>query len=259
LNASCQKDLFPINQSMSFFKTPFYSLILICLLAGCAPRQPSPLAQSLFIKLQQQLQVVKGIYFSGRLKVKRAGYGFAGRIEAIWTPKRVRLDIYTALGWPLFTAVKKNNTLTLFVYGSGRVYKQGQALKILKSCLPVRLQLEDWVRLFGCQMWYLEKERGIKQKEQFFVLSFTDKNGVLREKIWLKRQTLKVTRIILQNAEGDWFWEVKFTYKDNKPVLALFRDILGTSIQIDYDQVKLNPQIKDTWFVLPFPSPPRTE
>ena len=237
----------------------FYSLILICLLAGCVSRQLSPFEQSLFTQLQQRVQVIKGIYFSGRLKVKRAGYGFAGRIEAFWTLKQVRLDIYTTLGWPLFPAIKKNNELTLFNYGSGQTYRQNQALKILKSYLPFQLQLEDWVKLFGCQIWYLEKQKTIKQKGQFYVLFLTDKNGLWQEKIWLERETLRVTRIVLQNAEGDWLWEVNFTYKDNQPLSACFKDMLSTHIQIDYDQVKLNPQFKTTWFTLPFPTPFHTE
>lgn len=230
---------------------------ILCLIfftiVACVSYQPQPISP-LFKQVIKKEQILN-FYLEGKLKIKRTGYGWIGKIQLVKANNNFRLDVFTSLDWPLCTVIKKGNKFVSLYYPEGRIYTSEEPPEFLKSLLPHSLPMDAWITLLGNQIWLITPDRyQIKAEKDKYFIWLEDRKRYLIEEIWIRKLGFKIEKITFKTGKGEILCRICFRYDSSRQVSGMkMRDRQGTIVEITYKTFSPSPEIDPNMFNL-FPN-----
>jgi len=227
---------------------------ILCLIfftiGACVSYQPQPISP-LFKQVIKKEQILN-FYLEGKLKIKRKGYGWIGKIQVVKAKNNFRLDVFTSLDWPLCTIIKKGNKFISLYYPEGRIYTSEEPPEFLKSLLPHSLPMDAWITLLGDQIWLISPDRyQIKPEKGKYFIWLKDRKKYLIEEIWVRQSGLKTEKITFKTGRGRLLCIIWFNYDFSGQVTTMkMRDRQGTKTELTYKAFNPNPEIDASMFNL---------
>jgi len=233
---------------MSGFRSVLFLILFITV--ACVSYQPQPISP--LLKQVVKKNHILNFYLEGKLKIKRTGYGWIGKIQIVKANNNFRLDVFTSLDWPLFTVIKKGDKFISLCYQEGQIYTSKKPPEFLNSLLPHSLPIDAWITLLGSQIWLINPDAyQIKTEKGKYFIWLKDRKKYLIEEIWVRQLGLKTEKITFKTGRGRLLCIIWFNYDFSGQITSVkMRDRQGTIAELTYETFNPNPEIDPSMFNL---------
>lgn len=191
---------------------------------------------------------------------------------AVQRPKSLRLQAFDFLGRPAMILIINEDELSYLDYGKSILYKGPATYENINKFLPLGLKVDDVITLLsGGQPLSAYRGIDVKKTQQLgqevwqVTLLRTEKD--LAETIWVRPDDLRIDRVEVGPRESRPTYSLDYAkYKQivndgrQTPHFIKASDLKsGTQLTITYDEVKVNPELPETLFILKPPAGVRVE
>ena len=247
-----------------------YIMLSTILFSGCTTKGIVVPAKGLsfdsdvdYVKyLETRLDNLKTFKAGGDLKISNSKKSdSATSAILIKTPNDIRIESYSVFGQSVFFFTSKKDSFSIFVPKENKYFSGANSIENLKKVLPLDVTIDEF-------MSYLTGNF-LKSDSDNVVVKFLEDKKVYKiyyhnadeskKVIWLDRASLTVTRCAVYNDYGDI--KSTATYSDfekiegmmfPKVITIKFPEI-DAKIDVKYDDITVNSEIKDELFTLEIP------
>jgi outer membrane lipoprotein-sorting protein len=242
-------------------------LLTLTVIAGCVPSKPAAEkkvlpADRLIKKLEANRRKIKTFKATGVINIKSPEVEAKGNFEVILKkPDSINVSIFGPFGVDLAQILVTKNNFVFYDVIHNDAYTGKNKQGILKKIFKIDIEFDDLMDAFAGAVNLTDKLRmepdKYNVKDDGYILTYTDSLSGKESIYSVENNNLAITNYVLQSLTGDIIFEGIYSdFKNFEDVPIPYKSrvqnrALDQSVQIEYRNIEVNPEINDVSITIP--------